>query len=740
VPPKITPDHLARQAIVYVRQSTLKQVLENTESTERQYALVEKAVELGWPRAQILVIDEDQGHSAASALGRSGFQQLVTLLGLGQVGILLALEVSRFARSQSDWYRVLELAAIFHTLIADEDGLYDPQDHNDRLLLGLKGTLSEAELWTIRARLQGGKWNKARKGELAWSLPVGYYREHDGRVSLDPDEQVQTIIRTICNQFQVLGSAMAVLHYFCQQQLRMPRSVPGAEGPAHLTWKAPTYEAIYLILVNPTYAGAYAYGRRHTVPTDQTQREPARRRVPQEEWAVLIPDIYPAYLSWSQFLENRARLAANRSRFLPGPGAVRRGAALLTGIVVCARCGRHLATMYNDDPWYTCGRAKRRYGEPQCQSFKAQPIDCAVSELFLEAIQPSKLEAALQALDQLEQDRQQLERLWQQRLERAHYETERAQRQFDRVEPEHRLVARELERRWNDTLTEVQRLEREYAQAQHQQLAPLSESECALIRALMTDLPQLWSAETTTVAERKRLLRCLIRDVTVDSDSQPGMTVVQVCWQTGATTTVQVRRPRASDHLTTDAAILKRMRDLGPDHSDDEIAQVLNAEHFTTRWGKSWTYRRVHEVRVRNQIASGCPIVPRAEGARGDGLVSVRTAAQWLRVTRTTIGGWVRRGILSAQHMPGKNPYWLCVSAEDIAHLTAQTPEPGFARLHTAAQVSSLTPAQIWEEVRIGRRAIRRMWREQHWEWQVAVTPSKSPDDSQTQPLSVQQV
>jgi DNA invertase Pin-like site-specific DNA recombinase len=729
VAPKITPDHLARQAIVYVRQSTLKQVLENTESTERQYALVEKAVELGWPRAQILVIDEDQGHSAASATGRSGFQQLVTLLGLGQAGILLALEVSRFARSQSDWYRVLELAAIFHTLIADEDGLYDPQDHNDRLLLGLKGTLSEAELWTIRARLQGGKWNKARKGELACSLPVGYYREHDGRVTLDPDEQVQTIIRTIFDQFQVLGSAMAVLHYFCQQQLRMPRGVLGAEGPARITWKAPTYEAIYLILTNPTYAGAYAYGRRQTLPTDHTHGEPARRRVPHEEWAVLIPNIYPAYLSWAQFLENRARLAANRSRFLPGPGAVRRGAALLTGIVVCARCGRHLATMYNDDPWYTCGRAKRRYGEPHCQSFKAEPIDRAVSALFLEAVQPSNLEAALQALDQLEQERQQLERLWQQRLERAHYESERAQRQFDRVEPEHRLVARELERRWNEALAEAQRLEREYAQAQQQQLAPLSESDRALIRALMTDLPHLWSAETTTVAERKRLLRCLIRDVTLDSDTQPGTTLVRVCWQTGATTTVPVRRPRSIDRLMTDAAILERMRILAPDHSDDEMAQVLNAEHFTTRWGKPWTYRRVHDVRVRNQIASGCPIVPLSDEARGDGLVPVRTAARLLHVSPSAIDVWMRAGVLGSQQMPGKNPHWVRVSDDEVQRLTAVQPEPGYQRLRTAALALGLSQAQLWQEVKSRQRAIRRMHRDQHWEWQVQISPPPDPSD-----------
>ena len=326
--------------------------------------------------------------------------------------------------------------------------------------------------------------------------------------------------------------------------------------------------------------------------------------------------------------------------------------------------------------------------------------------------------------------------MWQQRLERARYEAERAQRQFDRVEPEHRLVARELEQRWNDTLAEVQRLEREHVQAQQHQLAPLSESDRAMIRALMTDLPQVWQAETTTAAERKRLLRCLIRDVTLDSVTEPGLTVVRVCWQTGATTTRRVRRPRASDHLTTDAAILEQMRQLARTHSDDEIAERLNAQHFTTRRGKPWTYQRVHNVRVRNQIPSDCPIVPRGQETRGDGLVSVGRAAHLLHVSRATIDSWIRHGVLFAQRMPGKNPYWLQVSAEDVARLTAQAPEPGFARLRTAAQLLKLTQTQIWEEVRAGQRAIRRMWRDQHWEWQVAVSP-RIHDDPQNQTRAV---
>jgi DNA invertase Pin-like site-specific DNA recombinase len=734
--PKITSDHLTRQAIIYVRQSTLRQVLENTESTERQYALVDKAAEYGWPAAQIIVIDEDQGRSAASATGRTGFQHLVSALGLGQVGLVLALEISRFARSQSDWYRVLELAAIFHTLIADEDGLYDPQDHNDRLLLGLKGTLSEAELWSIRARLQGGRWNKARKGELACPLPVGYVREPDGRVTLDPDQQVQTTIYTIFEQFPRLGSATAVLHYFRDHQLPMPRSVLGATGPAHVVWKTPTYEAIYLILTNPTYAGAYAYGRRSQAATASPSGEPLRRRLPQEEWAVLIQDVYPAYLSWASYLDNQARLAANRSRFLPGPGAVRQGQALLTGLVVCAQCGRHLGTIYNSGPWYTCRRAKLRYGEPPCQSCKAEPVDRIVSELFLAAVQPGQLEAALHALKQLDQERQQLEQLWQQQLERARYEAERAQRQYDRVEPENRLVARALEERWNAALAEVQRLERAYVQARQEQLAPLTAADRTLIRQLLTDLPQLWQAETTTPAERKRLLRCLIRDVTLDGVSEPGQIVIHVHWQTGVTTTLRVRRPRASDHAETDRAILERMRTLAPDHDDGQIADQLNAEHLRTRQGKEWSYRRVHAVRLRHDIPSGCPIVPHGDAARGDGLIPLRAAARLFAVTPSAIANWVGRGVLETHQLPGRNPRWVRVNAEDTQRLLATQPQPGFQRLQEAATTLGITEAALWDDVKSGRRAIRRMQQGRRWEWQVEMSPAGSQDGPSSQSLA----
>ena len=403
-------------------------------------------------------------------------------------------------------------------------------------------------------------------------------------------------------------------------------------------------------------------------------------------------------------------MAANRARFTPGPGAARQGEALLTGLVICAQCGRHLSTAYNPEPWYDCGRVRLRYGEPRCQSCKAQPVDRLVSELFLQAVQPAQLEAAIQAMDQMDQERQSLERLWQQQRERARYGAERAQRQYDRVEPENRLVARELETRWNAALAEVQRLEQAYRQACQQQLAPLTDADRTLIRQLLTDLPRLWHAETTTAAERKRLLRCLVRDVTIDGLSEPGQIVVHVRWQTGAVTTRQVRRPRASDHAETDGVILERMRRLAADHDDGQIAEVLNAEHFQTRQGKEWSYRRVHAVRLRHAIPSGCPIVPLGDDApRADGLVSVRMAARLLGVSPSAMQLWTRRGVLKTHQLPGNNPIWVRVDAADVQRLTATQPQPGYQRLQQVAKALGLTEAALWEDVKSGRRTVRRM-------------------------------
>lgn len=721
--PKILPFHLSRDPYVYVRQSTLNQVLYNGESTERQYALADRACQLGWGAEQVVIIDEDQGQSAASSAHRAGFQQLISAISLEQVGIVLVLEVSRLARSCSDWYRVLELAALSGTLIGDEAGIYDPRDYNDRLLLGLKGTLSEAELYTLKTRLQGGRLNKARKGELAQPLPVGFVRTPDHRVQLDPHEDVQATLRVIFEQFQQLGSANAVLRYFRDQDLLLPRLILQGEEMGQIVWRRASYAAIYLVLTNPAYAGAFAFGRRKQaakrVPGDLVKRS----RLPMEEWEVLIPDVYPAYISWEQYRANRSRLHKNLGCFAEPSGVPRQGEALLQGIVFCARCGRRMAASYVDTgAYYRCAHLKRRYGDPVCQGFKASHVDQAVVNAFLAVVEPVHIEATLVALDQLEQQRQASDQLWQQRLERARFEAERLHRQYNRVEPENRLVARELETQWNAALQSVAALQQAYTQAQQQQFQPLSPADRQRIEALVHDVPRVWAAPTTLPADRKRMLRCLIQDVSLDSFSLPGQTQIQIHWQTNTLTSLTVHRPTAADGHRLSASIVETIRGLALQHPDDRIAEILNQQGLKTAQGLEWSYRRVMDTRRRFHIPTTCPIVPLNREPRGDGLVPVQAAAQCLHTTRNTILLWARKGILYNEHKAGVNPIWLRLTSEDIARLTLPSTPPNSLSIRLACKKLQLSKADFWQQVRLGQYTICRVQEGKHWEFRVSLS------------------
>src|SRR5215210_5731916 len=473
ISPKIEPRHLGLRALVYVRQSTPRQVLANQESARRQYQLAERAQQMGWPAPRIEVIDEDLGLSGASSHARAGFQRLVAAIGLGEVGLVLVTEVSRLSRLNSDWHRVIELCAVFRTLIADEDGVYDPRDPNDRLLLGLKGTLFAAELHILHQRMRGNLLNKARRGELALRLPVGYRRLPDGTVVRDPDEAVQATLEAIFAQFAQLGSARAVQRYLHAHGLRMPRLVQVGPDAGRLRWVTATYQMVQQVLHSPVYAGLFVYGRRREVATPGDPPTTTLHRLPVEEWDMVVPDVYPAYLSAEQYYANRRRLCDNQYNFVKRrQGAVREGAGLLVGLLLCGRCGHRLTPTYSSDaPAYVCRRAKAVYDQPTCQSFPQRYLDQAVSEAFLAALQPAALETLLAALAAVEQERQALERHWALRLERARYEAGRAQRQYDACEPENRLVARTLEARWNEALLAVAQVEQEYAAAQRSTLA-----------------------------------------------------------------------------------------------------------------------------------------------------------------------------------------------------------------------------------------------------------------------------
>jgi DNA invertase Pin-like site-specific DNA recombinase len=679
-PAKLRPDHLARQALIYVRQSTLAQVRDHTASTARQYDLVGRARDLGWPEEQIVVLDQDQGRSGATAAGRDGFQELVAAVGLGRAGAVVSLEASRLARASSDWYRLLEICALTDTLVIDEDGLDDPGQYNDRLLLGFKGTMSEAELHWLRARLLGGKLAKAQQGALRVKLPTGLVHDPAGGVVLDPDEAVRHAIRLVFDLFAESASALAVVRHFAAHHLLIPTRHWGGTHDGAVVWEPLRHGRVLGIVHNPAYAGAYVYGRTHTrtrlLPGEVPRIKGRTHPVAPTDWPIVRRDAHPGYLSWEQFQRNQRRLDDNRT-FRPEErrGAVREGAALLQGIVLCGRCGRRMAVRYVTVtgglvPVYACDEVHAHLAGPTCQSLRGDGVDAAVAASFLEAIQPAELAVSLAALDQFEARAHQIDRQWQLRLEQARYEADLARRRCLAVEPEHRLVGRSLERDWNAKLAEVERLEREYAAMPAPAGRLVSPADRQRILALAQDLPTVWQASTTTPAERKQLLRCLVKDVTLTKEA----TTIQIGirWQTDACTTLVIARPRRSaDVRRTDPAVVGRIRELAPHQTDRQIAARLNREGRVSGLGGSFTASKVRWLRYQHQIASGCPDGPLAcpGGQRGDGRSSARAAAALLNVSVTTIAAWCAAGRLDGTQTVPHGPWWVMLSAEVIAAL-----------------------------------------------------------------------
>jgi DNA invertase Pin-like site-specific DNA recombinase len=517
LPGKVQPRHLDRLAIVYVRQSTLQQLEQHRESTALQYGLAERACRLGWPRPRVSVIDDDLGCSGASAEGRPGFQRLVAEVGLGHVGLVLGFEVSRLARSCRDWYHLLEICALAGTLIADSDGVYDPALYNDRLLLGLKGTMSEAELHIMRARLEQGRWHKAERGELGFNLPRGYLKGTSGEVVLDPDERVRDTIRLVFDVFARRGSVHGVLRYLIDHGIALPDRDRRGPARGEVVWRRPHRGAILNLLTSPTYAGAYVFGRRQAggpgvgtrrCRAGQPSRDPA-------DWRVLLPDRWPAYISWSTYEENQTRLDANRSKH---KGVPRGGPSLLAGILFCGRCGHRMVTCYRNngrDLRYDCTHDQINHGTPHCQSLSGGTLDALVTGLLLEVLRPSAIEVSLQLAEDVELERARRHRQWALRLEQARYEVERAERQYDAVEPENRLVARTLEQRWEAALAAEARLREEHARFLAREPPQLTPADREAIRALAEDIPGLWRAATTTAAERKQIARLLLERIEV---------------------------------------------------------------------------------------------------------------------------------------------------------------------------------------------------------------------------------
>ncbi len=584
---KILPAHFERLAVVYVRQSTAQQVLDHQESTRLQYGLASRAKEMGWPADRVLVIDDDLGKSATGSEGRVGFQRLVSEVSLDHVGIILGVEMSRLARSSKDWHQLLEICALFGTLIADLDGIYDPGQYNDRLLLGLKGTMSEAELHVLKQRMQQGRLNKARRGELAFAVPTGYVRQASGEVTSDPDEQVRHVVRLVFRKFEELGTLNAVLRYLVVHDIRLGFRVREGIGKGELEWRRPTRAALQNLLKNPIYAGAYAYGRRQVDPRGGSPGRPSSgRRVSEpERWHALIKDRFPAYISWEQYERNLSRLKANRAR-AEEVGVARRGASLLAGLVVCARCERRMSVRYVGQKHlhrYICGNTASDYGGDPCQQLAGKCLDEFVRGHVLEALKPAALELSLEAAKNLRREREDLERLFQQRLERAEYEARRAARRYRLVDPENRLVARELEREWEEKLAAQQKLKEEYHRFLHTRPRVLSEEEQEAIRGLAEDIPALWEAPTTTTAERKEIIRQVVERVVVDAEGESERVGVTIEWAGGMLRTQgELIRPVASlEQLSYYPKLCERVRALaGEGLAAREIAERLNAEGY----------------------------------------------------------------------------------------------------------------------------------------------------------------
>jgi DNA invertase Pin-like site-specific DNA recombinase len=665
--PKIAEHHRSKFAYVYLRQSTPGQVLHHQESTERQYALREKAQELGWSDASIRTLDRDLGKSGAHMSGREDFKTLVADVSMGQVGAVFALEASRLSRSDLDWHRLLELCALTQTLVIDEDGCYDPSDFNDGLLLGLKGTMAQAELHFLRTRLQGGKLNKAKKGELRVPLPVGLRYDDQDRIILDPDEEVRGAVALVFRLFRETGSAFAVVQQFAARGLRFPKRAYGGAWNGQLIWGRLTHSRVLSLLKNPSYTGMYVFGRYQYRVQISPQGEVRKqmRAVAMPDWRVRLPEHHEGYVTEEEFFANLERLQNNRTN---GEGTVlsgsaREGLALLQGLLLCGHCGRALTVRYRGNggiyPTYQCNWLHHQaLATKDCMNFRCDVLDTTIVEEVFQALQPVELELALAALQELETRDLSIMRQWQMRLERAEYQAALAERRYQEVDPSNRLVAGTLERRWNDALLQLEDLKKQAAELQQQKARVATPEQKEKVMALARDLPRLWHAPTTQTKDRKRMLRLLIKDITVEKSALPKQLMVHIRWQGGACTDRSVQLPpNVADRVRYPVAVVERVHELAQSLPDAQIAAQLNREGHSSAKGRPYSAKIIQWIRWRYQIPPATLKKPEE--------LTVQQVAQQFGVSTGVIYYWIEHKIITARRLNDGMPYWITLKPLD---------------------------------------------------------------------------
>lgn len=666
------------------------QVRFHQESTERQYELQNKAQQMGWPQQAVKVLDGDLGISGSQAENREDFKTLVADISMGKVGAVFVLEASRLSRSCSDWHRLLELCALTAALIIDEDGCYNPADFNDQLLLGLKGTMSQAELHFIRARLHGGKINKAKKGELKFPLPVGFCYDEEGKVKFDNDEQVRAVIQLLFKVFKEKGSAYGVVHYFGQQQIQFPKRAYGGIWKGKLIWGELTHSRVLGVLKNPCYAGVYVYGRYKYQKklSSSGQHQMTTICLPIEDWEIRIEGHHEGYITWQEYLINREILTNNRTNEEGNmlPTAVREGLGLLQGLLICSCCGRRITVRYQGNRGvyltYECNWKKRSGADSKtCFSIRGDFLDKAITEKILRVMEPAQIEIAIKAFEELEQRSHMIDKQWQMKIERANYEVQLAQKRYEEVDPSNRLVAATLEKKWNDALLVLEEMNRQYTENLNRRVLAATKQQKNQVLSLAKDLPRLWHCESTSAKDRKRILRLLIKDVTVEKLAKEQKAILHIRWQTNVTEDLELELPKKSyDKWRHSESTIELVRQLAQTMTDREIAAKLNEEGLITNKGNKFTVSSVEWIRYKHKIP--CRFLQKP------GELSVKEVAEKFNVSHYVVRYWIERNMVSARRTGTR--LWISINLEQesmLRKLTDNSTKIAITRLKSQQQI-----------------------------------------------------